>query len=120
MYEKSAELVAIFDEAFARFTVAEAEERFARYDIACVHLSTTTDLLTDEQAKANNYIFHLKDFYGNDIMQPKSPLFFGDDEINEYKIAPRIGQHTKEILEELGYTKENIDTLVAEGRVRAE
>jgi crotonobetainyl-CoA:carnitine CoA-transferase CaiB-like acyl-CoA transferase len=44
----------------------------------------------------------------------KHPVRYGAGEPEVRRLAPRVGEHTREVLEEAGYTGEEIERLAAD------
>jgi crotonobetainyl-CoA:carnitine CoA-transferase CaiB-like acyl-CoA transferase len=111
------EFVSILDKIFAEKTRAEWAEIFRRQGkqfVAWECVQTIPDLVHDPQVIANRY---LVDFahpvLGNIKVQP-FPVGFGKAPVGPRSHAPEFGQHTEEVLLEIGYTWEDITRLQEE------
>jgi crotonobetainyl-CoA:carnitine CoA-transferase CaiB-like acyl-CoA transferase len=112
--EHCEEFVSILDKIFAEKTRAEWVEIFRRQGkqfIAWERVQTIPDLVHDPQVIANRY---LVDFahpvLGNIKLQP-FPIGFGKAPVGPRSQAPEFGQHTEEVLLEIGYTWDDITRL---------
>ena len=108
------EFVSILDKIFAEKTRAEWAEIFRRQGkqfIAWERVQTIPDLVHDPQVIANRY---LVDFdhpvLGNIKVQP-FPIGFSKSPVGPRSHAPEFGQHTEEVLLEIGYTWDDITRL---------
>jgi len=108
------EFISILDKIFAEKTRAEWAEIFRRQGkqfIAWESVQTIPDLVHDPQVMANRY---LVDFdhpvLGNIKVQP-FPIGFGKAPVGPRSHAPEFGQHTEEVLLEIGYTWDDITRL---------
>ena len=110
--EGAPEVVAILDEAFKKMTCKEAQEKLGEYHIACQPLLSVYEVVDDPQILANKYLIPHKNYDGKDIMVPASPIRYGDDEPYYYGNTPKIGQHSIEILREIGYSDEKINEML--------
>ena len=109
----SAELTRIFDAAFGAEDWSEVRAKLVRERIVFGMISTCTDVAEDEQARAAGAIVPT----ANDDMPwtVAAPIRLGDSKPRPARKAPRIGEHTDEVLAEDGYSKEEIARLRAAG-----
>lgn len=118
--EKAAEIRKILDEGFKNLTVEEARKRFKEQDIAFGEICGPDDVLKDPQAHENQLLFKHQMLNGQEVYLAASPIKFMDDTPFEHNSAPRLGQHTIEILKRCGYSDEEIEMMKNDGTIRAE
>lgn len=119
-YRRSAEGYETFCRIFHRFTLKHDKmslyERGQANRIALSPVSNGKDLLENPQLKHRNFwqtIEH-KNLDG-EITFPGAPYEFGELDWRFGFPAPRFGEHTMQILEELDYSKEEIVVFSKEG-----
>jgi crotonobetainyl-CoA:carnitine CoA-transferase CaiB-like acyl-CoA transferase len=74
----------------------------------------------DPQALANDYMKPFMHPRLGEIMLPGFPVSFSACRTETRRAAPAMGEHTDEILKELGYTADDIQALKQDGIVRQE
>jgi len=104
-------LTEILDEIMLSKPVAEWEHIFDENDIACQRLLTAEEINEDEQALANDYLRPFTFRNGKTINIATPP--FQVSSLGEYEIrpAPLIGEHTDEVLREIGYSEAELADL---------
>lgn len=107
-------------EAFLTRTSNEWLEIATQKDIALVRQAHFSDVSEDEQAWANGYLEHVEFANGNVGVMPSSPIEM--ESVGELKTvpAPLIGANNKEVLQDLGYTDEQINQMCASGTIRTQ
>ncbi len=116
--EHKFELYPILDEAFRKRTRAEWEQLFRQHQWRCDSCLDYAEFVAHPQFEANKPTVKVKDPREGEIVFPASPFRFGSFPLPEYsEHAPILGEHTKEILLELGYTKQQINELHDEGAI---
>lgn len=96
------ELIGELDEIFAQKTLAEWAEMFAQEeDFFWAPLNTPEDLLADPQLRPSGALVEVPDDAGGTTMIA-SPVDFHGTPWRPRSLAPELGQHTKEILSEMG------------------
>lgn len=93
--------------AFKEHDLAYWKEKFADFDGVWDVVQSALDIHSDPAALANGYLPRLTDNNGNEFAVVDSPVQF-DEKPNASRPAPDHGQHTDEILQELGYDWEQI------------
>jgi crotonobetainyl-CoA:carnitine CoA-transferase CaiB-like acyl-CoA transferase len=115
---KSAELVRIFDKVFATRTSEEWMPILGEAGLIFCPIKKITDVQSDPQAIANNYITPFSHRMLGDIQIPGYPVHFSACDAGTHAGAPRLGEHTDEVLTGLGYAAKDIKHLRNEGVVR--
>jgi crotonobetainyl-CoA:carnitine CoA-transferase CaiB-like acyl-CoA transferase len=103
------------DAGFARFTLDEIGERLTATDIIWAPLYAPRDVVADPIAEAAGCFVETSDASGARFRAPASPARFPGADDGPKGPAPTLGQHTREVLGEAGYTPDEIDRLIAEG-----
>ncbi len=89
----------------------------AENDIPVARVNSRADVLTDPQVLASNLLQVSHHPRGGDMVQPRAPARFGDDPWVLRHHSPELGQHTVEILEELGMEMPEMQQLAREGAI---
>jgi crotonobetainyl-CoA:carnitine CoA-transferase CaiB-like acyl-CoA transferase len=116
-HDHAKELVSILDERFATRTRDEWMDTFKKEGIIYTPVQSPTEVFKDPQALANNYIIDVEHPVWGKIQMLGFPWSFHDTPVSVQREAPELGQHTEEILLELGYTWEDITGLKDAGAI---
>ena len=105
-------------EYIAQHTTAEWLERLDAADVPCAPILRRGEIIHNEQVVARGIITEFDQPTVGRVRQPKPAARF---EINEAVIggpAPRVGEHSRAVLQELGYANDAIDKMVGDRAVR--
>jgi crotonobetainyl-CoA:carnitine CoA-transferase CaiB-like acyl-CoA transferase len=109
----------IVAEIVARHKLAELAELFDRIDIPFAPVAKPGDLFDDPQLNAFGRMLDIEFASGARAKIPRLPVEIGDHDFALRRQAPKIGEHTSEILAELGLTPAEIGALTKRGVVTA-
>jgi crotonobetainyl-CoA:carnitine CoA-transferase CaiB-like acyl-CoA transferase len=116
-FKNGAELLRLLDEIFATRTLEEWAEIFdADDDFFWAPVQTVEDLLSDAQFLAAGGLVEVPDEHGT-LTMLATPADFETRPAKPRFRAPRLGEHTQEVLESLGYDTSEIARLESEGAV---
>jgi CoA:oxalate CoA-transferase len=112
------ELVAILDQRFATKTRDEWVRILKKESCIFTLIQTPLEVSSDPQAFANNYFIHVAHPLWGKIKMVGFPWDFSETPASWRREAPAFGQHTDEILSELGYSKLEVTSFRQEGVVQ--
>jgi crotonobetainyl-CoA:carnitine CoA-transferase CaiB-like acyl-CoA transferase len=112
------------DEVFAKTrerlkerTTAEWLDAFTKADIWVGPVYGYADLVADPQVQHNGTFVEYDHPTEGHVKTPGFPIKFAKTPSAVYRGAPLAGEHSREVLRELGYADEQIDELIRTGRV---
>ena len=100
-------------------TSAEWLERLDTEDVPCAPVLTRPEILENEQVKANELIHEYNHPSLGEIRQPRPGARFSRSELRKEPIAPMLGEHSKEVLQQAGISDADIETLIKENILMA-
>jgi crotonobetainyl-CoA:carnitine CoA-transferase CaiB-like acyl-CoA transferase len=106
-------------EYIGRHTTAEWLERLDAADVPCAPILRRSEIIHNEQVVAREIITEFDQPGVGRVRQPKPAAQFAVNRSAIKGPAPRIGEHTREVLRELAYSDDDIDKMIAEKSVRA-
>jgi len=113
----SRDLVAELEREFLTRTRAEWAAVFDEHDVWWAPVNNVHDLVDDPQARAAGCFVPVRLADGSVVEMPSSPLTFLGATPDAAAPSPEFGQHTEEVLLDLGYDWDRIIALKDEGAV---
>jgi crotonobetainyl-CoA:carnitine CoA-transferase CaiB-like acyl-CoA transferase len=109
---RNAEIIELFDARFALRTRAEWLIRLRQHQIVVAPVNSLGDVVQDEQAIANGYVTTMDHPFLGSIAVPGYPVHFSAQEAGWSTAAPGLGEHSRDILAESGYSPDQIEAMV--------
>jgi crotonobetainyl-CoA:carnitine CoA-transferase CaiB-like acyl-CoA transferase len=116
-FHNAEELIGELDRIFATRTYAEWVEEFEKEpDFFWAPVQTVDELISDSQFHAAGGLVSVPDEVSETTMLA-TPADFTEHRAGPRYRAPALGEHTRQVLDELGYTPEQADGLLGAGVV---
>src|SRR3954462_9660823 len=115
-YQRAYNMVA---EELKKRTTAEWVEALERADIPVQRMNTIDDILADPHLAATGYFSVREHPTEGRIRTLAVPSEWSESQPEYRRHAPRLGEHTREILQETGMGEEEIEALIRSGAARA-
>ena len=114
------QLYPMFREAFLKQSSAYWLEKLHAIDVGAVRMVHFSDVSKDEQAWANDYLEHVQFPDGVSGVMPTSPLEMESVGKIVTKPAPMVGHDTVAVLQDLGYSDDEIARMNGSGAIYSE
>ena len=106
------EMQEILLNAYLDFTSDELVKKMEENDVPAAKINKREEIFSDPQVINNQTVINTKKD-GEDLLKgPKPPANFLDNHCEEPKFMPALGQHSSEILQEYGFSNEEINKLI--------
>ncbi len=112
-----AELQAIFKRRFAELTQEEALARLEREDVLCAPVHSLKEALDDLQVLLNEMVIDVPHSRLGSFRTVGIPVKLSETPGEVRRHPPDPGEHTRELLAEVGYSEKEIDRFVRDGVV---
>jgi len=116
--ENRRELVSIFDGIFASKTREEWMQILNEHGCIVTPVQNIPEVVEDPQLLANNYVIELDHPTYGHTKTMGFPWDLSETPATWRRPAPKLGEHTEEVLLEVGYSREAIAKLREEGAVQ--
>ena len=100
------------DAAFAKMDLAEAGARMTAADLAWSPLGTLDEMVESDWANTAGCFETVQDGWGGTFRAPAAPARFPEGAPVIGRPAPKLGEHTREVLAAAGLTEDEIDAVV--------
>ena len=112
------ELYKILSEELKKRNTSFWIKNLREQDIPATKVNFPKDLFEDEHLERTNF-FKVQDHpTEGKLLYPSFPVEFNEDETSECLHAPSLGENTKEILTDLGYSEFEIESFVSKGTIK--
>lgn len=113
--QNARELSAELDAAFGALPFDEIARRLDEADLVWAPVQTPAQVAEDPQVAAAGCFVPVDDGKGGTYRSPAAPAVFPGLDVGVRPPAPRLGEHTRQVLTELGYGEAEIETMLSEG-----
>jgi formyl-CoA transferase/CoA:oxalate CoA-transferase len=111
------EVTALMQERFLNRTTEEWEARFSTRGVLFTPVNTFSELFGHEQARVAGLVAEIDHPAAGPLKQVTPPIQMFDTPASIRRPPPILGQHTREVLLEQGWTLQEVQRLLAEGTI---
>jgi crotonobetainyl-CoA:carnitine CoA-transferase CaiB-like acyl-CoA transferase len=111
------EIIPVLRERFLTFSKTDLMARLEKTGLPFAPITRPEDLFDDPHLNAKGGLLDLELPEGGKVKLPALPITMGDERCGLHLNPPKIGEHSVNILESLGYSETDIQKLLSENLV---
>jgi len=115
--QNSTLVISILDEILATKTREDWAERFDQSELIWAPVATIAEVIRDPQVLENKYVIDFDHPVLGQLKLPAIPFQLSKTPLKPRSPAPELGQHTEEVLLELGYDWDDITRFKDDGAI---
>jgi crotonobetainyl-CoA:carnitine CoA-transferase CaiB-like acyl-CoA transferase len=112
------DLIELLASIFVRRSTAQWLELLDRHGVPAGPIHTLSDVLADPQVRVNGYALDIDHPTEGAATIVGPPIHLGESPFELRRHAAALGEHTREVLSEIGYSDEEVDALIEAGVAR--
>ena len=113
------EIIEALTEIFSTEGVSTWQERFRPVGVPCTPVLSIDQVVREEQVRVRDMIAEVEDGEAGKVLMAGVPIKFSDAAGGVKTAPPHLGQHSRLILEKLGYRPDDVKRLIDAGVVGA-
>jgi crotonobetainyl-CoA:carnitine CoA-transferase CaiB-like acyl-CoA transferase len=113
--ERRVKISEIINNETRKYTSQELETKLLAADVACGKVRNVGEIVQESHVQARGILEEADYPTIGKIVAVKTPLFFSGKSPLFRRRAPMLGENTKEVLKELGYSDQEIQDLIKKG-----
>jgi crotonobetainyl-CoA:carnitine CoA-transferase CaiB-like acyl-CoA transferase len=110
-------LLPMVAEVLRRRPMAEWSALLERAGVPCSPINSVAQVLEDEQVRHRGMLLQIPHPLGGTVAQLRSPMRFANAQHTFDRSAPLLGQHTREVLAELGFGPDDVAAWTSAGAI---
>jgi crotonobetainyl-CoA:carnitine CoA-transferase CaiB-like acyl-CoA transferase len=110
-YANRNELVRLISEATKKLTTQECISAMEIANVPCVPVNTISDIANDPILEETDATVEMEVEGDRTVKLVQTPLWLSETPVTARLSPPRLGEHTDELLKEIGYSEEQISAL---------
>ena len=117
-YENIDQLYFIMSESLEKEKTDYWIKNLKQNDIPATKVNFPEDIFNDKHLKETNFFKKSKHPTEGDLLSPNFPVEFDEDRNEDTLHAPNLGENTKDILSDLGFSEFEIENLASKGVIK--
>ncbi|MCJ7494595.1 MAG: CoA transferase, partial [Deltaproteobacteria bacterium] len=113
--ERRIEIAQIINQETRKYPSRELEAKLLAADVACGTVRTVGDIVQEPHVQGRGVLEESDDPLLGKVVTLKTPIFFSGKAAPFRRRAPMLGEHTREVLKELGYSDQESQDLIKKG-----
>ncbi|MYD43411.1 MAG: CoA transferase [Gammaproteobacteria bacterium] len=105
----------MLNDSYKKFTTKELVKRLEINQVPFAEINSRPQVIEDPQIKAMGALLEFDHPLGGRMRQPRPPGRFSDTETDIFRCSPELGEHTVEVLEEFGFSPDEVHSLAERG-----